>query len=74
MDGKGNASLGSPDLTDDYWMYGDSRESLRETITNGRHGVMPAHRALLGETRARLVAAYVWSLSHPQNGDGAGSR
>jgi cytochrome c oxidase cbb3-type subunit 3 len=25
---------------------------------------MPAHRALLGETRARLVAAYVWSLSH----------
>jgi cytochrome c oxidase cbb3-type subunit 3 len=26
---------------------------------------MPAHRALLGETRARLVGAYVWSLSHP---------
>ena len=23
-----------------------------------------AHRELLGETRARLVAAYVWSLSH----------
>jgi hypothetical protein len=25
---------------------------------------MPAHRELLGETRARLVAAYVWSLSN----------
>ena len=73
-DGKGNQSLGSPDLTDDYWMYGDSRASLRETIANGRHGVMPAHRALLGETRARLVAAYVWSLSHRPGGEASGSR
>jgi cytochrome c oxidase cbb3-type subunit 3 len=24
---------------------------------------MPAHRPILGETRSRLVAAYVWSLS-----------
>ncbi|MFT4178409.1 MAG: cytochrome-c oxidase, cbb3-type subunit III [Thermomonas sp.] len=63
-DAKGNQTLGAPDLTDAYWMYGDSRESLRATINNGRHGTMPAHRALLGETRARLVAAYVWSLSH----------
>ena len=63
-DGKGDMKLGSPNLTDDYWMYGDSRASLRETIANGRHGVMPAHRGLLGETRARLVASYVWSLSH----------
>ncbi len=29
---------------------------------------MPAHRELLGETRARLVAAYVWSLSNGQAG------
>ena len=39
-------------------------DSLYQTIVHGRHGVMPAHRELLGETRARLVAAYVWSLSH----------
>jgi cytochrome c oxidase cbb3-type subunit 3 len=64
--GKGNTEMGAPDLTDDYWLYGDSREALRTTITEGRHGVMPAHRALLGETRARLAAAWVWSLSHPQ--------
>ena len=62
--GKGNPEVGAPDLTDGYWMYGNSKESLRQTIANGRHGVMPAHRELLGETRARLVAAYVWSLSH----------
>ncbi len=63
-DGKGNPMLGAPDLTDGYWMYGNSNESLRTTIMEGRHGSMPAHRGLLGETRARLAAAYVWSLSN----------
>jgi cytochrome c oxidase cbb3-type subunit 3 len=65
VDGKGNVAMGAPDLTDDYWLYGSSSESLRQTIGNGRHGVMPAWRDTLGETRSRLAAAYVWSLSHP---------
>ena len=75
VEGKGNTAMGAPDLTDDYWMYGNSMASLRETISNGRHGVMPAHGELLGETRARLVAAYVWSLSNPAGGnaDAAGA-
>lgn len=64
-DGKGNQGIGAPDLTDDYWLYGDSREALRTTIAEGRHGVMPAWGKVLGETRSRLAAAYVWSLSHP---------
>jgi len=68
IDGKGNQELGAPDLTDNYWMYGSSRESLYKTITEGRHGSMPAHRERLGETRARLVGAYVWSLSHNRDG------
>ncbi len=62
--GQGNPDLGSPNLADNYWLYGDSRQSLYETVNNGRHGVMPAHRSLLGETRSRLVSAYVWSLSN----------
>ena len=65
VDGKGNAEMGAPDLTDGYWLYGSSREALRKTIIDGRHGSMPAHRGLLGETRGRLVAAWVWSLSNP---------
>lgn len=68
VEGKGNQAMGAPDLTDDYWMYGDSKESLRQTISAGRHGIMPAHRELLGETRSRLVAAYVWSLSNTASG------
>src|SRR5690606_1952226 len=70
IDGKGNQDLGAPDLTDNYWLYGSSRESLRKTITEGRHGSMPAHRELLGETRARLAGAYVWSLSHNRTQSG----
>jgi len=65
IDGKGNQDLGAPDLTDDYWLYGNSTAQITQSIEHGRHGVMPAHRQLLGETRARLAAAYVWSLSHP---------
>ena len=78
IDGKGNTTMGAPDLTDNYWLYGSSKQSLVQTIAKGRHGSMPAHRQLLGETRARLVAAYVWSLSHggapgaaPTNGPAA---
>lgn len=69
--GKGNPAMGAPDLSDDYWLYGNSREAIRQSIALGRHGVMPAHRELLGETRARLVAAYVWSLSQGADGTSA---
>ncbi len=62
-DGEGNPDLGSPDLTAGVFSYGSSIDAIRETIRNGRHGVMPAQRDLLGEARSRLVAAYVLSLN-----------
>lgn len=67
IDGKGNPALGSADLTDDYWLYGDRFEDIRAAITGGHNGQMPAHRNLIGETRSRLAAAYVYSLSHPEH-------
>lgn len=63
VDGKGMQALGAPDLTDDYWLYGDTLAALEQSIGQGRNGQMPAHVPLVGETRARLAAAYVWSLS-----------
>ena len=66
---KGNPTLGAPDLTDAYSMYGNSLESIMETINRGRHGAVLAHRELLGETRARLVASYVWSLSNSSSAE-----
>ena len=70
-DGKGKTDIGAPDLTDKYWLYGGDTFAIRTSIAKGRHGSMPAHRELLGETRARLVAAYVWSLSHEGQPKGA---
>lgn len=64
-DGKGNPAIGSADLTDDYWLYGPGTDAIRDAILHGHNGQMPAHKALLGEARTRLVGAYVWSLSHP---------
>ena len=68
-DGTGNALLGAPDLTAGTWLYGGSSQDLHRTIAEGRHGIMPPHRDLLGETRSRLVAAYVWSLSNSSQAD-----
>jgi cytochrome c oxidase cbb3-type subunit 3 len=64
-DGRGNQALGAPDLTDDYWQYGGDFESVRESIAKGRQGMMPAHEPLIGHTRARLVAAWVYAQSRP---------
>ena len=61
-EGKGNAQLGAPNLTDRIWLHGGSEAIIVETISKGRTGVMPAHQALLGEAKVHLLAAYVLSL------------
>lgn len=63
-DAKGMPVLGAPDLTDAVWLYGNTRDVLMTGIDQGRAGQMPAHKPLIGETRSRLAAAYVWSLTH----------
>src|SRR5690606_31872716 len=40
-DGKGDRSFGAPNLTDAIWLYGGDAESISQTITNSRYGVMP---------------------------------
>ena len=62
-DGSGNQVLGAPNLTDDAWLYGYSEKEIRRTLEEGRNGVMPAHSNLIGPDRARILAAYVYSLS-----------
>jgi len=63
MDGKGMHALGAPNLTDKIWLYGGSEAKIKETITNGRQGKMPAHGEFLGEAKVHLLATYVYSLS-----------
>jgi cytochrome c oxidase cbb3-type subunit 3 len=71
--GKGNQVVGAPDLTDSYWLYGSSMASLHKTLHEGRQGVMPAWKPVLGDTRTRLVGAYVWTLSPHQDPPPAGA-
>lgn len=61
-EGKGNPMLGAPNLTAGVYTYGGDLDSIRATIRSGRNGIMPAQRELIGETRARLAAAYVLSM------------
>ena len=62
-DAKGMTSTGAPNLTDNIWLYGGDRESIRETLRYGRAGVMPEWETKLGNERIMLLAAYVYSLS-----------
>jgi cytochrome c oxidase cbb3-type subunit 3 len=61
--GTGNQALGSPNLTDNIWLYGGSQARLVETVRNGRHGRMPAHGEFLGSAKVHLLATYIYSLS-----------
>lgn len=57
-----------PQKGPDNWLYGGSKQKIMESIDKGRSGRMPAHAEFLGEAKAHLLAAYVYSLSHPVAG------
>ena len=65
-EGKGNQALGAPNLTDKVWLFGSGEPTIVETITQGRNGQMPTFKDRLTPARIHLVAAYVYSLSHPR--------
>ena len=71
-DAKG--SRGFPNLTDTDWFYGGTPDKIRETISNGRIGVMAAWGPILGEDSVRDVANYVMSLSGKTHDDARAAR
>ena len=60
-EGKGGRAVGAPNLTDGIWLYGGSREAITQTVTDSRHGVMPAWGKQLDATTIKMLAAYVYS-------------
>lgn len=64
MDATGNKMMGAPNLTNNIWLYGGSRGSIEQSIKNGRSGVMPAWKDVLGEEKVHVITAYVYSLSN----------
>ena len=62
-DATGNHQLGAPNLADNIWLYGGEAQDIRQTVRQGRNGIMPAQKELLKADRIHLLAAYVYSLS-----------
>jgi cytochrome c oxidase cbb3-type subunit 3 len=63
-DGKGNQAIGAPNLSDKIWLHGYGEEAIIAMVNKGKLNVMPAQNARLSEDQIKVVASYVWSLSH----------
>ncbi len=64
MDGKGNPSLGAPNLSDDIWLHGFGEQAIINIVNNGKVNVMPAQEGKLTAAQIQVLAAYVWGLSN----------
>lgn len=61
-DGTGDRTQGAPNLADAIWLYGGDYDTVKETVTYSRFGVMPDWNSRLTEAQIRAVATYVHSL------------
>lgn len=70
-DAKGKKDVGAPDLTDHFWIYGSDRESIYQTIYNGRQGHMPSWGLRLSPLDIKILALYLTDLREQQHAAGA---
>ena len=63
-DGKGNAALGAPNLTNGIWLYGGSESQIAHSLRAGRNGVMPAFGETLSEDKIHILTAWVYGLTN----------
>lgn len=61
-DGKGSLEQGAPNFSDPIWLYGDSRQAIRESVRTGRGGMMPAWVGRLDPATIKALSVYVHSL------------
>lgn len=66
-DGKGNQTIGAPNLADNIWLHGWGEAAIIDIVTHGKNNVMPAQSGRLTPEQIHVLAAYVWSLSHPDS-------
>lgn len=64
--GKGEPTLGAPNLTDQIWLYGGSRQAIISQTTKPKMGVMPSWVHRLSDVEIKQVATYVHSLGGGQ--------
>jgi cytochrome c oxidase cbb3-type subunit 3 len=61
-EGRGQRKDGAPNLTDNEWLYGGSRDAIYDQIWNGHGGVMPTWGGRLTPATIKALAVYVHSL------------
>ncbi len=61
-DAKGGRDFGAPNLSDKIWLYGGDRESVIETVYNGRAGIMPAWDGRLDDNTIKALSVYLHQL------------
>ncbi len=61
-EGKGQRKDGAPNLTDNEWLYGGSRDAIYDQIWNAHGGVMPTWDGRLTPATIKALAVYVHSL------------
>lgn len=64
--GEGVADLGAPALNNGIWLYGGSKETIVETVSYSRAGVMPAWGKILDDATVKKLTVYVHSLGGGQ--------
>jgi cytochrome c oxidase cbb3-type subunit 3 len=57
--GKGDQSRGIPNLTDNEWLYGSTREAIRDQIVNARGGVMPTWGKRFDPQTIKALTVYI---------------
>lgn len=59
----GQGGPGFPTLADDDWVYGGTIESITESITAGRQGMMPAYKSTLSPQEVNDLVTYISGLN-----------
>ncbi len=65
-DAKGKQDMGAPDLTDKYWIYGGSLDTVFTSVYSGRQGHMPHWGTRLSDVDIKILALYVEALRPQQ--------
>ena len=63
-DGKGNQTIGAPNLTEKIWLHGAGEAAIIKRINEGKINQMPAQAGRLTPAQIHVVAAYVWGMSN----------
>jgi cytochrome c oxidase cbb3-type subunit III len=63
-DAHGISDYGSPPLTGPRWLYGGDRQTLLDSIRDGRHGICPAWIDKLTPLQIRALTLYLVSATH----------